>query len=384
MTSGAVENRETSYIADAVTFLQQLFDDSKETAVRLILLRVLLSALLGSPAKNQVKDWSSSIITLQDLLLAEVARILRSERWQDQGLLLSLAALEAVAALPKQTIRDSLSDCVPSLLNASSQHLENGIPAVGWEIRTFLADYFLDSLWSPLKIKYTLQGGSEGDEGTIDKATLLQYTDAVVHDAGEDTKLAYLEDMLQQGGKDGSSDTLGRLLVIHRLIQHTKGQFQFHCLCNRNKRKLTRTRDPNHRSNLDRGIRPRQSAKHSLPPAISHQLNIRVHPPLQTHLPTSRPTHLAHDTMEYRAHPKHRRNHLLQTYGTCSRLAQNLSLAMPVRRSCDTPAQNPSRWAFPHSDHRAPGSSETAAFAAGWRLQGGARQAVLAPVDARV
>jgi len=175
-----------------------------------------------------MKDWTSYVTTLQNLLLAEVTRILRLERWQDQGLLLSLTALEAVASLPKQTVQDSLSDCFPSLLQASSQQLENGIPAVGWEIRTFLAQYSLESLGSPLKIKFALQGGIDGnEEGAIDKAILLQFTDAVIQEASEGRKLAYLEDMLQNDDRDSQSDMLGRLLVIHRLIQHTKGQFQF-------------------------------------------------------------------------------------------------------------------------------------------------------------
>ncbi|KAL2016239.1 hypothetical protein VTK56DRAFT_4044 [Thermocarpiscus australiensis] len=225
MTSGNIEGRERRYLTGAISLLQSPYQDS-DVIARIILLQAFVSAVQSSPAARKLEGDILDLNGLWRSLLQIASPVVTSPKWYGQELLALLVALEALGSLDRETVRQSLSDAVPSLLDASDSLLAQGVQA-GWEIRMFLANHFPEALRPPLKLKVSVDrsASAEGDgdvEGgfsalTLGKAALLRYVDAVVRAADEDTKLGYLEELLLD------ECDVQELLVIYRLVQHLKG-----------------------------------------------------------------------------------------------------------------------------------------------------------------
>ncbi|KAK3295539.1 Urb2/Npa2 family-domain-containing protein [Chaetomium fimeti] len=235
MTSGSPEEREKTYLKDAISLLQSPCQDSG-TAPRLVLLQAFISTVQTSSILKKLEDDGLDLGSLKAQLLQVASPAVTAEKRTGKGLLALLVALEAFNELDRQAVKQALSSAVPSLLEASDSLLENGLQA-GWEVRMFVSNHFPEALGSPLKIKMSVESSpsrekdeeeTEGSESaaTLGKRSLLGYVDAVVQSADEDTKLGYLKELLLEDGED--QDMLGRQLVIYRLIQHLKGSLPVH------------------------------------------------------------------------------------------------------------------------------------------------------------
>ncbi|KAH6636135.1 Urb2/Npa2 family-domain-containing protein [Chaetomium tenue] len=231
MTNGSPEEREKTYIKDAISLLQSPCQDSG-AAPRLVLLQAFISTAQASSIVTKFEEDGLNLGSLKAQLLQVASPAVTAEKRTGKGLLVLLVALEALNELDRQAVKQALSNAVPSLIEASDSLLENGLQ-VGWEVRMFVSNHFPEALGSPLKIKMPVasppsQGedveGAEGNESaaSLGKRALLGYVDAVVQPADEDTKLGYLKELLLEDGE--AQDMLGRQLVIYRLIQHLKGK----------------------------------------------------------------------------------------------------------------------------------------------------------------
>jgi nucleolar pre-ribosomal-associated protein 2 len=227
MTNGSPEEREKTYLKDAMALLQSPCQES-DAAPRIVLLQAFITTVQASPVVKKLEEDGVDLSSLKNQLLQVASPAVTSGKRTGKGTLtLLVVALEALNDLDRQTVRQALASAVPSLLEASDSLLENGLQA-GWEVRMFVANLFPEALESPLKIK--MPGESPPSEETasgesaasLGKTALLRYVDAVVRSADEETKLGYLKELL---GEDGDGpDALGRQLVIYRLIQHLKGK----------------------------------------------------------------------------------------------------------------------------------------------------------------
>ncbi|KAK4039203.1 nucleolar pre-ribosomal-associated protein 2 [Parachaetomium inaequale] len=261
MTNGSPEEREKTYLKDAISLFQSPCQDS-DAVPRIVLLQAFITTVQASSAVKKLEEDGVDLGSLKNQLLQIASSAVTSGNRTGKGTLaLLVVALEALNDLDRQTVRQALASAVPSLLETSDSLLENGLQA-GWEVRMFVANHFPEALESPLKIKMpgeSLTSSEENEKAessesaaTLGKTALLRYVDAVVRSADEDTKLGYLKELLREDG-DGQ-DALGRQLVIYRLIQHLKGSkpsdspdrfdlAQAHSiLCNR----LARTTTPPH------------------------------------------------------------------------------------------------------------------------------------------
>ncbi|KAH6850119.1 Urb2/Npa2 family-domain-containing protein [Chaetomium sp. MPI-CAGE-AT-0009] len=230
MTSGSPEEREKTYLKDAISLLQSPCQDSG-TAPRLVLLQAFISTVQASPIVKKLEEDGLDLNSLKTQLLQVASPAVTAEKRTGKGLLALLVALEALNELDRQAVKQALSSAVPSLLEASDSLLENGLQA-GWEVRMFVSNHFPEALGSPLKkIKISVASPSQGKDdedvggsesaATLGKRSLLGYVDAVAQSADEDTKLEYLKELLLEDGV--GPDILDRQLVIYRLIQHLKG-----------------------------------------------------------------------------------------------------------------------------------------------------------------
>jgi nucleolar pre-ribosomal-associated protein 2 len=234
MTSGSPEEREKAYLKDAVTLLKSPCEDA-DIAPRIVLLQAFISTVQASSGAKKLEEDGLELNGLRDQLLQVATSAVLSGKRTGKGLLTLLAALEALDNLDRQAVKQALSSAVPSLLEASDSLLENGAQA-GWGIRMFLANHFPEALVCPLKIKMSVEvpapieedGETKDSEpaAALGKTALLRYVDAVVGSVDENTKLGYLKELLLE--ESDGQDALGRLLVIHRLIQHLKGRPLLH------------------------------------------------------------------------------------------------------------------------------------------------------------
>jgi nucleolar pre-ribosomal-associated protein 2 len=218
MASGTLGAREQSYLEDASALLRSPSEDS-ETILRLLLLRAYISVLQDSSAQKQLKDWDGIASDLRSATASLARRALKSG-WRGRGLLALLTALEALDLLDAKRIKKALKEHIPLLVEANSQKLDSGVEAFRWEIRMFLAKHFPEHLRSPLDIVLPDSGHSSGD-----KSSFLRYVDAVVQDADDETRLAYLRDLLVDQDKSDGLASLRRYTVVCWLLRHIKGAF---------------------------------------------------------------------------------------------------------------------------------------------------------------
>jgi len=218
MASGTLGAREQSYLEDASALLRSPSEDS-ETILRLLLLRAYISVLQDSSAQKQLKDWDGIASDLRSAIASQARRALKSG-WRGRGLLALLAALEALDLLDAKRIKKALKERIPLLVEANSQRLDGGVEAFRWEIRMFLAKHFPEVLGSPLDIVLP-----DSDHSSGDKSSFLRYVDAVVQYADDETRLAYLRDLLVDQDKSDSLASLRRYTVVCWLLRPTKGAF---------------------------------------------------------------------------------------------------------------------------------------------------------------
>ena len=223
MTSGTLEEREKRYLTEASVDLQTPYE-GPNTVLRLILLRSFLQATQDSPAPKQLKDWDSVTAQLKKAVVSHARPTLEKE-WHGRGLLSSLFALEALDLLDGDLIKKAAGKDISTLVEASSKALDSGFETLGWEVRMFLAKHYPDALGFPLRMVFPKQPQTDGvlSTSTVDKSALLQYVDAVVRDANDETKLGYLEKLLDND-KSTEPASLGELMVIYRLLQHVKSK----------------------------------------------------------------------------------------------------------------------------------------------------------------
>ncbi|KAL2200927.1 Urb2/Npa2 family-domain-containing protein [Corynascus similis CBS 632.67] len=237
MTSGSPEEREKTYLRDAISLLQRPCDDS-DAAARILFLQAFISTVRYSPAIKKLEEDGLNLSSLEDRLIQVASPAVTSGKRNGKGLLVLLIALEALSDVDNRAVRLAFSCAVPWLLEASDSLLKNGSRA-GWEVRMFLANHFPEALKSPLDLNMSaksLLSPEEGEEPenndstmAFGKAALLPYVDAVVRSADEDKKLGYLNNLLHNLG-DGQ-DMIGRQFAIYRLIQHLKGKTDTPRLC---------------------------------------------------------------------------------------------------------------------------------------------------------
>lgn len=230
MTSGSPGEREKAYLRGAISLLQSTCDDS-EAAARIVLLQAFISTVQSSSALKKLGEDGLKFDDINSRLVQLASSTIASGKRSGKGLLVLLLALGALSDLDREIVRSAFADSVPSLLEASNSLLAAGSRA-GWEVRTFVASHFPEALESPLELKMPVEQlppKGEGEEPendesptALDKTALLQYLDAVVRPADEDTKLGYLKELLLKLGE--GQDMIGRQVVVYRLIQHLKGK----------------------------------------------------------------------------------------------------------------------------------------------------------------
>ncbi|KAL2256287.1 hypothetical protein VTK26DRAFT_1892 [Humicola hyalothermophila] len=230
MTGGNLEDREKAYLTGAVSLLRSPCKDS-DVVLRIILLQAFIAAVQTSAAAKKLEGEGIDLNGLKEVLLELAPPLVTSGKRNGKWLLELLTALEALSDLDGEVLRKTLSGAVPSLLEMGDSLLENGAQE-GWEIRRFLVNHFPDAIASPLKVKMSPEGLKTAGEvveadvdasgGALGKMALLRYVDSVVQVVDDSRKLGYLNELLLED--QGDRDTLGRLLVIYRIIQHLKGE----------------------------------------------------------------------------------------------------------------------------------------------------------------
>ncbi|KAK0630766.1 Urb2/Npa2 family-domain-containing protein [Bombardia bombarda] len=234
MASSSLEEREKAYLADAVTVLKSPCQDS-DMVPRLVLLRAFIDVVQDSPALKRLKEAGLDLEEVKThQLLQGASPFIAAKKLRGRALLPLLVALDAVDLLDHKTIKKAFATAVPSLLDASDWLIRNGSEN-GWEVRMFLAKYFVEELGFPLRIKLPVEGAANSDDeseqvisaptpgSSVDKTTMMRYIDVVIGGVDEDTKLGYLKELLLQEKDEGSSDALGRLFVVQRLVEHLRG-----------------------------------------------------------------------------------------------------------------------------------------------------------------
>ncbi|KAK3379316.1 Urb2/Npa2 family-domain-containing protein [Lasiosphaeria ovina] len=222
MASGNLEEREKAYLAGAVSVLESPCQDS-DVVPRLVLLRSFISVIQHSPSVVK-SSFELEGLKTSHLLPIAVPPITSGKR-RGKGLLPFLTALEAMGVLDHSSVAKALLGAVPPLLEASNWLLEHGVQG-GMETRMFLAKHFTAAMGSPLKIKLPARDGLDVTEtgpaldrtAVVGKTAVLEYVDAAIQDADDDTRLGYLQELLLQDS-DGSG-SLVQLLVVHRLVHH--------------------------------------------------------------------------------------------------------------------------------------------------------------------
>jgi nucleolar pre-ribosomal-associated protein 2 len=236
MTSGSFEERERAYLEGAISVLQSPCEES-DAALRIVLLHAFISTVRPSNAVKKLEEAGLDLFKLQDRLIQICLPVVTTQKRKGRKVLTLIMALEALGDLDHDAVKQALSGVVPSLLEASDSLLGSDV-MVGWEVRMFLANHFPEVLVSPLELKMPLDVSAGVDEGeeeeeeeeaergepaaVLDKTAMLRYVDAVMRTADEDTKLAYLKELLLQH-REGH-DALRCKLVVFRLIQHLKGE----------------------------------------------------------------------------------------------------------------------------------------------------------------
>lgn len=226
MDSGNPEEREKEYLEGAVAVLKSSCKES-EMVPRLVLLHAFISTIQGSANLDKLKEGGLDVEDLKTQLLQGVKPILELGKWRGKTLLALLTALKATDVLGRKTIRKNFASAVPSLVKASQKLLQKN-SQTGWEVRMFLARYFVEELGSPLKIKFNSHGAVEGEDedgsaASVDKSTILQYVEVAVRDVVDATKLQYLEDLLREESENRLEER-SRLFVIRTLLQHLAGK----------------------------------------------------------------------------------------------------------------------------------------------------------------
>ncbi|KXX74992.1 Nucleolar pre-ribosomal-associated protein 2 [Madurella mycetomatis] len=229
MATGSIEEREKAFLTATVLALQSPCKDS-DIVPRIVLLKAFVMAVQASSALNKLEGTVLDLGDIKQHLLQIGASVVKSETRQDTGKLSTVIALEALGCLDREAVRQVLSDAVTSLLEESDALVGKGAQ-VGWDIRMFLAHHFPEAIPSPLNAKMLVEASVSSGEAekplsgspaaTTGRTTLLQYVDTVVGAANEDTKLRYLEELLEDLN---SQEALGRLVVICRLVHHLKGK----------------------------------------------------------------------------------------------------------------------------------------------------------------
>jgi len=226
MDSGNPEGREKEYLEGAVSVLKSSCKES-DMVPRIVLLHAFISTIQGSTNLDKLKEGGLDVEDLKTRLLQGVKPVIELGKWRGKTLLALLTALKAADVLGRKTIRKSFASAVPSLVKASQKLLQKN-SQTGWEVRMFLARYFVEELGSPLKIKFNSQGAVEGEDedesvASVDKSTILQYVEVAVRDVVDATKLQYLEDLLREESEDRLEER-SRLFVIRTLLQHLAGE----------------------------------------------------------------------------------------------------------------------------------------------------------------
>ncbi|KAK1828412.1 nucleolar pre-ribosomal-associated protein 2 [Podospora conica] len=230
MTSGTLGDREEKYLRDAAKALATPPEES-DVPIRLIIQKAFLSAIKES-TRLKKKDWNVDEALLQPFIGATVEPLLvKLDSWKPKDVVPLLLALQTMNLEENNVLNASLSGRVSSLLRMSDQLLVKGFHPAAWEIRTFLATHFPAELQDPLKMLLSKDEGADRPE--IDKTTIAEYVDAVVHDMDESAKLACLKDFLVDitAEIDFSVDTEVefdywnnplRLFIANRLIRNIK------------------------------------------------------------------------------------------------------------------------------------------------------------------
>lgn len=209
MALGTIDQREKDFFKDA----PRTIDMYSDPTCRLLAVHILVTETANSAVMTQIENWDNTIRDFKARILEEgLSKLACEPRKQPLALQVALAAL---ASLEPERVKSEVRAVVPELLEHSNFYLGSGIPALGWEIRTFLARFFPEVLGpSPLKT---------GLPATVNnRSLLLEYVDAVVGEVDEETKLGYLQEALEDIENEGP-DSNAHLLIVERLIQHTKG-----------------------------------------------------------------------------------------------------------------------------------------------------------------
>jgi len=218
MTSGTLGEREEKYLRDAAQSL--VTPPGESVPVRLIIQKAFMSAIQESTGLKQ-KNWNIDADSLQFFIGVTVEPLLlKVDSWKPQDVVPLLLALQTINLMDQNVLEEILSRRVPSLLKMSGQLLVKGFHSAAWEIRTFLATHFSAALKAPLNM--LLSQAEDADRPGMDKTTLAEYVDAVVHDMDEAAKLECLKDFLVREAVDFRDGPL-RLFVANRLIRNIKG-----------------------------------------------------------------------------------------------------------------------------------------------------------------
>lgn len=241
MTIGALGEREKTYLSSAISMLKANSQGSSDAIVRVVLFKAFVSAVQQQPqASKKLQEAGLDIDGLSgNELLQRATSIVTSGKWPGKGLVWLLLALEALDGLEHAAVQKALSKTVPSLLEASNTLIENRLPG-GWEVRMFLANYFPEALRSPLKIKMSATTSPSGEEATeqdgsasaTGEDTLSRYVDAAVRNSDDASKLENLQELLLE--ETEAQDSIDRLHIVHRLVQHLKGKTAFCFLVGKN------------------------------------------------------------------------------------------------------------------------------------------------------
>jgi len=228
MTIGSLEEREKTYLKEAVAILRTPCKDS-DILPRLVLLSALIVAAQDSSSTKKLEEAGVNLEDLRACQLLEVAKpIVVSGKWRGKRLLPLLTALEALDVLDHQTVVKELSESVQPLLEASDRLIEKGHTA-GWEVRKFLAKHFVEKLGSPLKVRFSPHASAEGEDDSDviiaaggDTTAVLEYLRVVIQDADEETRLGYLKELLAE--QSDEPETLDQLVIIRGLIERLNGK----------------------------------------------------------------------------------------------------------------------------------------------------------------
>lgn len=242
MTSN-MEEREKHYICEAVSLAQSFTISPKDLqgrleellAIRITLAKVLVLGVRQRPVLDAIPDLGIERLErhLIDMITCSVEFFCsdwQSRRDHTPSLrkhLVSLSvAFEATEALTQNIMSETLSAFLPQLKEAS-EILGQRDDLDVWGMRRFLLKCSSKDATSPLRLSSMLESTKQYGEGAqakcflVNKDGMLEYVDAVIQGADEDTKLDYIKILLEE--EETRPPRAVRLLVVERILHHLEG-----------------------------------------------------------------------------------------------------------------------------------------------------------------